>query len=455
MKQKSLTLQHIKQISGSISIPGSKSISNRVLLIASLCQQSTAIHGLLDATDTRVMLAALHELGVNIQQLKSTLIVNKGLSISADIKHKEQKLFMGNAGTVIRPLAAILTCINNNTNYILHGVERMHQRPIKDLVDGLRQIGANIDYIENEGYPPIKIKPSNLNIHKDISIKGNVSSQFLSSLLMALPITLNSNSNINNNINIVIEGELISKPYIDITLNIMQQFGIDVINHDNSYQKFTIPSNSIYNSPRVFNVEGDASSASYFIAAGVLASDDNGLKIDNIGSNSIQGDIKFVHALQAMGADITLNNTSIVCHKSQHKLIGTTIDCLTIPDAAMTLAIIALFAQGTTTLTNIASWRVKECDRIEAMHTELLKFGAEVHSGKDFIRITPSLQAKNQRISPTIINGVNTYDDHRMAMCFALCAFSEKVTQVVINDPECVEKTYPNFFNDLLRLSLC
>lgn len=413
---------------GEITLPGSKSISNRTLLLAALANGNTQVYDLLASDDTERMLDALKTLGVSIIQTENAGYavqnhwVIQGVSGSFPTKHAD--LFLGNAGTAFRPLTAALAL--SDGHYTLHGVPRMHERPIGDLVDALRQIGANIEYTGNEGFPPLKISPAKIDVNKPIQIRGNVSSQFLTALLMALPLTGKAAT-------IQVIGELISKPYIEITLNLMKQFGIEVAH--NGWQQFTVPANVQYQSPQVVFVEGDASSASYFLAAGAIAGK---ISIYGITKNSIQGDIQFAEEIKKMGAEIEYYDDHIhVEQPASGKLKAIDLDCNHIPDAAMTLAVMALFAEGTTTLRNIASWRVKETDRISAMATELRKVGAIVEDGADYIKITPPA-----KLTPNAV--IDTYDDHRMAMCFSLVSLGG--VPIRINDPNCVAKTFPDYF---------
>ncbi len=346
--------------------------------------------------------------------------------------NKQENLFLGNAGTAFRPLTAALALMNGT--YELDGVERMHERPIGDLVTALKQAGANIEYLKNDGYPPLKIHPFNSNGQYEISVKGNVSSQFLTALLMAIPLTGQAYT-------IKVDGELISKPYIDITLNLLAQFGIHVVN--NQYESFNLPANASYHAPTTIHVEGDASSASYFLAAGLLSG--KKVKVTGIGKNSIQGDIDFAKALESIGANITWGDNFIECSRDANQaILPFDIDANHIPDAAMTLAIVALATQQSCTIRNIASWRVKETDRISAMATELTKLGADIIEGDDYITIHQKNDLKrNVRI--------DTYDDHRMAMCFSLVSLLN--TPIIINDPECVAKTFPQYFDVFASLA--
>ena len=416
-------LKAIQSVSGQVILPGSKSITNRILLLSAIADGETIIKHPLQSDDTHHMIEALKILQVDLSQNKNGDIHIKGSQ--GQFKNKSAEIFLGNAGTAFRPLTAALSF--NQGNYILSGVLRMHERPIKDLVDALLQLNANITYLNQEGYPPLKISPSEIIINNSVKIRGDISSQFLTALLMAIPLT-------KKEVSIEIIGDLISKPYIDITLNLMSRFGVHVKKID--WQHFVIPSSSAYVSPGEIFVEGDASSASYFLAAGALAGN---IEIKGIGKNSIQGDVKFTEALTLMGAKIQMLETSIKISKVK-ALQAINLDCNHIPDAAMTLAVLALFANGTTKLHNIGSWRVKETDRIKAMATELKKLGAAVVEGKDFIEITPPLHI-NENVE------IDTYDDHRIAMCFSLVSL--KNIPITINDPACVNKTFPTYFDVL------
>lgn len=417
-----LDLQAASKASGSIKLPGSKSISNRTLLLAALAKGTTEIRDLLASDDTSRMLEALAALGVTVSNTKNEDWIVEG--IEGDFPNKNADLFLGNAGTAFRPLTAVLALANGH--YKLSGVARMHERPIGDLVNALQQIGANIEYLGNENYPPLDISPAALKINDAIKIRGDVSSQFLTALLMALPLTQQEAS-------IEVVGELISKPYIRITLNLMAKFGIHVKRDE--WQRFVVPANSLYSSPKETFVEGDASSASYFLAAGAIAGN---ITVQGVGKESIQGDIKFADALAMMGGIVEYGENHVSAIKPDTPTLqAIDLDCNHIPDAAMTLAILALFAEGTTTLRNIASWRVKETDRLTAMATELRKVGATVIEGKDYITISPP-----EKLTPHAV--IDTYDDHRMAMCFSLVSLGG--VPVTINDPNCVAKTFPQYF---------
>jgi 3-phosphoshikimate 1-carboxyvinyltransferase len=416
-------LKAVQSVSGQVTLPGSKSITNRILLLSAIADGTTTIIGPLVSDDTLHMIDALKKLQVDLTQKDNGDILIHGTR--GNFKNKSAEIFLGNAGTAFRPLTAALSF--SKGQYTLSGLPRMHERPIKDLVDALLQLNADITYLGQEGYPPLKISPSEIMINGPIKIRGDISSQFLTSLLMAMPLT-------KKEVVIEIEGDLISKPYIDITLNLMARFGIHVKKID--WKHFVIPGSSSYVSPGEIFVEGDASSASYFLAAGALAGD---IEVKGIGRNSIQGDVKFAEALVLMGADINILEASIQVTKVA-ALQAINLDCNHIPDAAMTLAVLALFAKGTTKLLNIGSWRVKETDRIKAMATELRKLGAAVTEGNDFIEITPPLKIKEHV-------EIDTYDDHRMAMCFSLVSLRN--IPITINDPACVNKTFPAYFEVL------
>ena len=449
-----IDLPPLQAAAGEVHLPGSKSISNRVLLLAALSNGTTTVHDLLASDDTRVMLDGLRQIGCTVDEAGSTVHIT---GLGGRAPQSPAKLFMGNAGTAMRPLTAALALLGGE--FELSGVPRMHERPIGDLVDALRQLGCQIDYLGNDGYPPLRIAHANgvpaLALAEPIRVRGDVSSQFLTALLMALPLAAGT-----QNIVIDVVGELISKPYIAITLQLLARFGI-VVEHQN-WQRFTIAAGSRYQSPGTIHVEADASSASYFIALGAItssASGQNGIRIQGVGLDSIQGDIRFVDAARAMGAVVTGGPNWLHIQRGEPgqgwPLKAIDLDCNHIPDAAMTLAVMALYAEGTTTLRNIASWRVKETDRIAAMACELRKLGATVVEGEDFIEVTPPATGAWQHGS------IHTYDDHRMAMCFSLAAFNPlaptavagKPISVRIDDPRCVGKTFPDYFESMFQVA--
>ena len=415
-----LTLNPIDKVSGTVNVPGSKSLSNRALLLAALAQGETVLSNLLDSDDIQHMLNALKALGVEyVLSEDKTECKVMGLGGAFSVQAPVE-LFLGNAGTAMRPLCAALAA--SNVEVTLTGEPRMEERPIGDLVNALRQGGANINYLKNEGYPPLEIKGHALS-GGEMEVDGSVSSQFLTALLMAAPL-------FTGDVTIRIKGELVSKPYIDITLDTMAKFGVVVAN--NNYQTFTITAGQKYRSPGKFMVEGDASSASYFLAAGAIKG--GTVRVTGIGKNSIQGDIRFADVLEAMGAIVHWHDEYI--EVTGAPLTGVDMDMNHIPDAAMTIATTALFAEGPTRISNIYNWRVKETDRLHAMATELKKLGAKVEEGHDYIKIWPTQSLKHAEI--------DTYNDHRIAMCFSLVALSD--TAVTINDPGCTRKTFPDYF---------
>ena len=409
----------MRRAAGTVRLPGSKSISNRVLLLAALAAGETEVRGLLDADDTRVMLEALGRLGTQVFPEHDFLRI-RGCSGAFPVKKAE--LFLGNAGTAFRPLTAALAV--SGGEYRLSGVPRMHERPIADLVDALRTIGARVDYEGKEGFPPLAVHPGKISVGKEIRIRGDVSSQFVSALLMALPLSKSGSR-------IEVQGALVSTPYVEITLNMMRRFGVEV--ERTGWRFFSIPASS-YVSPGKIFVEGDASSASYFLAAGAIGG--GPVRVEGVGRDSIQGDVRFTEVLERMGAQVSFQGNSIEVRHDGKKLRAIDMDLNHIPDAAMTAAVMALFADGPSTIRNIASWRVKESDRISAMATELRKLGASVEAGSDFLKIIPN------QLNANVL--IDTYDDHRMAMSFSLAALGG--VAVRINDPACVAKTFPDYF---------
>jgi 3-phosphoshikimate 1-carboxyvinyltransferase len=426
-----LDLRAVKTALGTVRLPGSKSISNRVLLLAALADGATQICDMLVSDDTARMLDALQALGVSIIKVSKGVYRVQGVGAHFPFRFPVDKaaLFLGNAGTAFRPLTAVLALANGS--YQLSGTPRMHERPIGDLVDALRQLGADISYLGTEGFPPLLIRPAHI-CASNITVRGDVSSQFLTGLLMAMPL---SAAGIDQEPMIAVSGELISRPYIELTIALMARFGVHVEHED--WRRFTVCGGKHYRSPGEIFVEGDASSASYFLAAGAIGG--GPVRVEGIGRDSLQGDVRFAEALTKMGAQITAGaNWMEARAPASGYLQAIDLDCNHIPDAAMTLAVAALFASGTTLLTNIASWRVKETDRLAAMAKEMRKLGATVDEGADFLRITPP-------VGGLAANAViDTYDDHRMAMCFSLASLG---TSVRINDPNCVAKTFPDYFD--------
>lgn len=427
-KLESINIGPFTKAQGTVILPGSKSISNRTLLLAALCEGETIVRNLLKSDDTDVMLAAFSKLGVAVKWLGGDDYCVTGCGGS--FPSKQADLFLGNAGTAFRPLTAALAF--QSGYYKLSGVARMHERPIGDLVDALNSIGAQIKYTQNAGFPPLEILPFQASDASRVKVRGDVSSQFLTALLMALPL-------LKKQVTVEVVGELISKPYIEITLNLMKRFDVTVSR--DQWREFVIADDAVYKSPREIHVEGDASSASYFLAAAAIAGGSAcaGVRVKGVGKTSIQGDVRFAETLGLMGATVTTGDDWIeATAPTAGKLKAIDVDLNHIPDAAMTIAICALFATGTTTIRNIASWRVKETDRISAMANELRKIGAMVVEGADYISVTPPEKL-------TANAKIDTYDDHRMAMCFSLVALGG--VQITINDPGCVAKTFPDYFS--------
>ncbi len=433
-----LDLPPLTRTAGTVRLPGSKSISNRVLLLAGLADGITRVHDLLDSDDTRVMIDALRALGCAIAHDGQALAVR---GLGGRLAAREATLFLGNAGTAMRPLTAALALLaaRDGGRFELSGVARMHERPIGDLTDALRALGCRIDDLGAPGYPPLAVSgPAPLDLARPIKVRGNVSSQFLTALLLALPLVSGDAP-----ITIEVEGELISKPYVEITLALLARFGIGV--QRDGGQRFVVPARSAYRSPGDVHVEGDASSASYFIALGAIGASQRPLRIEGVGHESIQGDIRFIDAARAMGAEIRTEPNAVEVRRGAWPLRALTLDCNHIPDAAMTLAAMALYADGPSTLTNIASWRVKETDRLSAMAAELRKLGAAVDEGPDWLRIAPPANAAAWRPA-----ALRTYDDHRMAMCGSLAAFGGVPVRIL--DPACVAKTFPDYFEAYFKV---
>jgi len=425
-----LCVQPIAAARGEMRLPGSKSMSNRALLLAALAQGTTTLSGLLDADDTRVMIAALQALGVDIAREGAVAHVT---GCGGRFPVTTAQLHMGNAGTAMRSLAAALAFAGGH--YCLDGVARMRERPIGDLVEALNAMGARITYLGVPGYPPLQIEaaaaaPSDPEIPV-VRVRGNVSSQFLSGLLMAAPARAPVQG-----IEVAVEGELISQPYVAMTVAMMKAFGARITGSGGRYH--VEPGN--YVSPRSYAIEGDASGASYFLALGAIAG--GPVRVSGVGRGSLQGDLQFTGVLAAMGAHVEVGDDWVQVRAPAGRLRAIETDATAIPDAAMTAAVLALFADGTTRINGIGSWRVKETDRIAAMATEISKLGAEVRSGSDWIAVTAPGHAREAWI--------DTYDDHRMAMCLALAAALG--VPVHIRDPRCVSKTFPDFFDELERL---
>ena len=440
-----LDLPPLRGAGGVVRLPGSKSISNRVLLLAGLSDGTTVVHDLLDSDDTRVMLQALRVLGCGVEQHGPDWHVT---GLGGALAVREASLFLGNAGTAMRPLAAALALLaaTQGGRFELAGVARMHERPIGDLVDALRLLGARVEDLGQPGYPPLCVSgpvPGGLALERPIRVRGDVSSQFLTALLLSLPLVAGERDLV-----VEVQGELISKPYVEITLNMLARFGVAV--RREGYARFTVPRGSRYASPGAVHVEGDASSASYFVALGAIAAQGGQrVRVEGVGLDSIQGDIGFVEAARAMGAQVQGGPNWLEVSRGAWPLRALELDCNAIPDAAMTLAVMALYADGPTRLTNIASWRVKETDRLAAMACELRKVGATIAEGPDWLEVRPPVTWRAARW--------HTYDDHRMAMCGSLAAFSPAAgaqpgVAVRIEDPGCVAKTFPGYFEAFFGL---
>ena len=421
-----LVLQPISRVDGSIQLPGSKSLSNRILLLASMAEGTTDVYNLLDSDDTRHMLDSLQRLGVRLE-LSPDRTRCRVYGLGGPFPPQEAELFLGNAGTAIRPLCAAL-CLGRGV-FDLTGEPRMYERPIKDLVDALAQLGVRIEYLQRDGYPPLRIISNGIP-GGEVSIRGNISSQYLTALLMAAPLA-------QRDMVINVEGELVSKPYIDMTVDVVRSFGATVETH--GYESFHVPGRQTYRSPGMALVEGDASSATYFLAAAAIRG--GTVRVNGVGANSVQGDVGLANVLEQMGAAVSRGTDWI--EVSRGDLRGVDLDLNHIPDAAMTVATTALFAQGKTAIRNVANWRVKETDRLAAMAAELRKVGAEVYEGDDYLEITPPAN-----IRPAAIE---TYNDHRMAMSFSLAALGNAA--ITINNPDCVSKTFPDYFEQLASIT--
>ncbi len=416
-----LTLSPIQKISGSVVLPGSKSLSNRILLLSMLAEGKTEIQNLLDSDDVRRMVEALETLGIQLEENRAENLITVS-GTSGIIPVKEATLMLGNAGTAIRPLTAAMTL--GHGRFVLDGVQRMRERPIIDLVNGLSQLGANLRCINGTDCPPVEVIADGLpgGITR---LSGAISSQYLTAILLAAPYA-------DKEVQIEITDKLVSVPYVEMTLRLMQSFGVSV-NHEN-FRLFHIPRQT-YRSPGNIFVEGDASSASYFLAGAAITK--GTVTVKGCGTDSLQGDARFAEVLEKMGAKVEWEPQQVKL--TGNSLNGIDVDMNKMPDAAMTLAVAALFASGPTAIRNIYNWRVKETERLQAVSTELRKLGAEVEEGYDYLVIQPPEQIRKAEI--------DTYDDHRMAMAFSLAACGE--SPMTINNPGCVSKTFPDYFEVL------
>ena len=419
-----LTLSPIQKISGEVILPGSKSLSNRILLLSMLAEGQTEIQNLLDSDDIRRMVEALETLGIEFEENRA----ENRISVSGTagiIPVSEATLMLGNAGTAIRPLTAAMTL--GHGRFVLDGVARMRERPIIDLVKGLTQLGANLHCLNGTDCPPVEVIADGLPGGKT-RLSGAISSQYLTAILLVAPYA-------KKDVEIEITDKLVSVPYVEMTLRLMQRFGVSV-NHTN-FQSFHIPRQN-YQSPGSIFVEGDASSASYFLAGAAITK--GTVTVKGCGTESMQGDARFAEVLEKMGALVEWGPNQVKLTGAA--LNGIDVDMNQMPDAAMTLAVAALFASGPTAIRNIYNWRVKETERLQAVSTELRKLGAEVEEGYDYLVIQPPKQIKAVSI--------DTYDDHRMAMAFSLAACGN--SPVTINNPGCVSKTFPDYFEVLSGL---
>ncbi|KAJ4776659.1 3-phosphoshikimate 1-carboxyvinyltransferase [Rhynchospora pubera] len=438
-----IVLQPIKEISGTINLPGSKSLSNRTLLLAALSEGTTVVDNLLSSEDIHYMLEALKILGLSVEvdrEAKRAVVVGSGGQFPVGKESREVELFLGNAGTAMRPLTAALTVAGGDGSYVLDGVPRMRERPIGDLVSGLKQLGADVDCFLGTNCPPVRVRGISGLPGGKVKLSGSISSQYLSALLMAGPLAL-------GDIEIEIIDKLISIPYVEMTMKLMERFGVSV-EHSDSWDRFFIKSGQKYRSPGKAFVEGDASSASYFLAGAAITG--GTVTVEGCGTSSLQGDVKFAEVLEKMGAKVTWTENSVTVtgpprgssFREKH-LKAVDVNMNKMPDVAMTLAVVALFADGPTAIRDVASWRVKETERMIAICTELRKLGATVEEGPDYCIITPPEKLN--------VAAIDTYDDHRMAMTFSLAACAG--VPVTINDPGCTRKTFPNYFDVLQMLA--
>lgn len=438
-----IVLQPIKDITGTIKLPGSKSLSNRILLLAAISEGTTVVENLLSSDDIHYMIGALRTLGLNVEEdsvNKTAIVEGCGGQFPVGKDSKEEiKLFLGNAGTAMRPLTAAVTAAGGNSRYVLDGVPRMRERPIGDLVVGLKQLGADVDCILGTNCPPVSVNANGGLPGGKVKLSGSISSQYLTALLMAAPLAL-------GDVEIEIVDKLISVPYVEMTLKLMERFGVTV-EHNDSWDRFLVKGGRKYKSPGNAYVEGDASSASYFLAGAAVTG--GTVTVEGCGTSSLQGDVKFAEVLELMGAKVSWTENSVTVTgppmdpSKKKRLKAVDVNMNKMPDVAMTLAVVALFADGPTTIRDVASWRVKETERMIAICTELRKLGAQVEEGPDYCVITPPEKLN--------VTAIDTYDDHRMAMAFSLAACSD--IPVTINDPGCTRKTFPDYFEVLERFT--
>lgn len=438
-----IVLQPIKEISGTVTLPGSKSLSNRILLLAALSEGTTVVDNLLNSEDVHYMLGALRTLGLHVEEdgaTKRAIVEGCGgqFPVGNGLKN-EVELFLGNAGTAMRPLTAAVTAAGGKSSYVLDGVPRMRERPIGDLVTGLKQLGADVDCFLGTNCPPVRINGKGGLPGGKVKLSGSISSQYLTALLMAAPLAL-------GDVEIEIIDKLISIPYVEMTLKLMERYGVSV-EHSDSWDRFLIRGGQKFKSPGNSYVEGDASSASYFLGGAAVTG--GTVTVEGCGTSSLQGDVKFAEVLEKMGAKVTWTETSVTVtgpprdSSGTKHLRGIDVNMNKMPDVAMTLAVVALFAEGPTTIRDVASWRVKETERMIAICTELRKLGATVEEGSDYCVITPPEKLN--------VTAIDTYDDHRMAMAFSLAACAD--VPVTIKDPGCTRKTFPDYFEVLQQFT--
>lgn len=438
-----IVLRPIKEISGTVKLPGSKSLSNRILLLAALAEGRTVVDNLLDSDDIHYMLGALKTLGLHVEDnrtVQQAIVEGSGGLFPVGKESKgEIQLFLGNAGTAMRPLTAAVAAAGGNSSYVLDGVPRMRERPIGDLVSGLKQLGSDVDCFLGTNCPPVRVVGKGGLPGGKVKLSGSISSQYLTALLMAAPLAL-------GDVEIEIVDKLISVPYVEMTLKLMERFGVTV-EHSGNWDRFLIHGGQKYKSPGKAYVEGDASSASYFLAGAAVTG--GTITVEGCGTSSLQGDVKFAEVLEQMGAEVTWTENSVTVKGPQRDssrgkhLRAIDINMNKMPDVAMTLAVVALFADGSTAIRDVASWRVKETERMIAICTELRKLGATVEEGPDYCIITPPGKLNS--------TSIDTYDDHRMAMAFSLAACAD--VPVTIKDPGCTRKTFPDYFDVLKRFS--
>lgn len=439
-----ILLKPIKEISGTVNLPGSKSLSNRILLLAALSEGTTVVDNLLNSEDVHYMLGALRALGLNVEEngaIKRAIVEGCGgvFPVGKEEAKDEIQLFLGNAGTAMRPLTAAVTAAGGKSSYILDGVPRMRERPIGDLVTGLKQLGADVDCFLGTNCPPVRVVGSGGLPGGKVKLSGSISSQYLTALLMAAPLAL-------GDVEIEIIDKLISIPYVEMTLKLMERFGV-FVEHSDSWDRFYVRGGQKYKSPGNAYVEGDASSASYFLAGAAITG--GTITVEGCGTSSLQGDVKFAEVLGQMGAEVTWTDNSVTVKgpprnsSGRGHLRAVDVNMNKMPDVAMTLAVVALYADGPTAIRDVASWRVKETERMIAICTELRKLGATVEEGSDYCVITPPEKLN--------VTEIDTYDDHRMAMAFSLAACAE--VPVTIKDPGCTRKTFPDYFEVLERFT--